>query len=318
MAIKEIPTNFRVYYKSMKDTIKPKYKKAVDDYEQGLVDIKALCEDIKLRISFYKETYNIDLLSYKEFNSNSYINGEFYDAAKSLFLNKKKNYLATNPAYTLYKLARKQKELHELKHQIDVWEKMLDLTLDEYNKVLQSFYNEVHKRLIIDGYGYVLESPIGWICINRCKVVQGARKKLNFQETKKNKEKLLAEGKRLWNKEEAEYARSIGADYNGVDYRVYLDSEVCYEIPLIGCRLNTGEKYRLTPTFARRHIKGKTNEQLIAECDNDLNKICELPIDLKLKLNLCLQADNILYLNFIRNEAQQSAHTPKANRKNRQ
>ena len=77
------------------------------------------------------------------------------------------------------------------------------------------------------------------------------------------------------------------------------------------------EKYRLTPTFARRHVKGKTNEQLINECNRDLNKICELPVDVKLKLKLCLETDNILYLNFIRNEAQQSAHTPKANRKNR-
>ena len=88
-------------------------------------------------------------------------------------------------------------------------------------------------------------------------------------------------------------------------------------MPLINCRINTGEKYRLTPTFARRHVKGKTNEQLINECDRDLNKICELPIDVKLKLKLCLETDNILYLNFIRNEAQQSAHTPKANRKHR-
>ena len=127
---------------------------------------------------------------------------------------------------------------------------------------------------------------------------------------------MLSEGKRLWNKDEADYAKVVGADYNGVDYRVFLNKDVCYEIPLINCRINGREKYRLTPTFARRHIKGKTNEQLIAECNNDLNKICELPVDIMFKLKLCLETDNILYLNFIRNEAQQSAHTPKANRKN--
>lgn len=317
MAIKEIPTNFRVYYKSMRDAVRPKYEKAVDDYEKGLLEEKALYDDIKLRLVSYKDTYKFDLMSYKEFVDNTYINGEFFDAAKSLFLNKKKNYLATNPAYMIYKLARRQKDIYTLKHQIDMYEKMLDLSLDEYQQVLQAFYTEVHKKLIIDGYGYVFENPIGWTCINRCKVVEGKRKHLDYQATKLNKQKLVAEGKRLWNKDEAEYARSIGADYDGVDYRVYLKSEVCYEMPLIGCRLNTGEKYRLTPTFARRHIKGKTNEQLIAECNHDLNKICELPVDVKLKLKLCLETDNILYLNFIRNEAQQSAHTPKANRKDR-
>ena len=32
MAIKEIPTNFRVYYISMRDAIRPKYENAVDEY----------------------------------------------------------------------------------------------------------------------------------------------------------------------------------------------------------------------------------------------------------------------------------------------
>ena len=317
MAIKEIPTNFRVYYKSMKDAIRPKYEKAVDDYEKGLVEEKALYDEIKLKIETYRTVYKFDLMQIPEFVENKYIDGTFYDSAKELFLNRKKAYIATNPAYNIYKLACKQKELHKLKHQIDVYEKMLDVTLNQYQKILQAFYNEVHKKLIIDGYGYAFESPIGWTCINRCKIVEGKRKRLDYNATKLNKQKLVAEGKRLWNKEEAEYAKSIGADYNGVDYRVYLNGEVCYEMPLINCRLNTGEKYRLTPTFARRHVKGKTNEQLINECNKDLNKICELPIDVKLKLKLCLETDNILYLNFIRNEAQQSAHTPKANRKNR-
>ena len=316
MAIKEIPTNFRVYYKSMRDAIRPKYENAVDEYEKGLVEEKAFYDDIKLRVETYKDVYKFNLMDYKEFVENTYINGDFFDAAKSLFLNKKKDYLATNPAYNVYKLARKQKELHEIKHNIDMWEKMLDISLDDYQKILQAFYTEVHKKLIIDGVGYAFEPPIGWTCINRCKIVQGKRRLLDFNATKNNKKKLIEEGKRLWNKEEQEYANLVGADYDGVDYRVFLDKEVCYEMPLINCRLSNGGKYRLTPTFARRHIKGKTEQQLIEECDRDLNKICELPIDIKLKLKLCLETDSILYLNFIRNEAQQSAHTPKANRKN--
>ena len=314
MAIKEIPTNFRVYYKSMRETIRPKYEKAVDDYEKGLVEEKALYDDVKLRLSSYKDTYKFDLMSYKEFADNSYINGEFFEAAKSLFLNKKKNYLATNPAYTIYKLARRQKELFELKHQINIYEKMLDLSLDEYQQVLQAFYTEVHKRLIIDGYGYVFESPIGWTCINRCKIVEGKRKHLDYNATKLNKQKLVAEGKRLWNKDEADYARTIGAEYNGVDYRVYLNEDYCYEFALINCRVTKGEKCRFEPCARRKNVKGRTNAQLIADCDNDVNKICELPLDIRRKLYLCLESDNILYLNFIRNEAQQSYHTPKANR----
>lgn len=318
MGIKETPTNFRVYYKTMQTSIRPKYEEAVDKYENLIAELKAFHEERMKYADDYKSRYKFDFNDYPEIINNTYIDGTFYNDAKGLFINKKDNYKATSSLYKLFALARKQKEVHELQHQIHIWEQMLDLTVDEYKNILESFYTEVHKKLIIDGCGYVFENPIGWICINRCKVVQGRRKLLDFQATKANKERLLAEGKRLWNKEEAAYAASIGAEYKGVDYRVYKNEEVCYEIPLINCRVNKGEKLRFEPASRRRYTIGKTDDEMIEECNNDLNKICELPLDIRRKLKLCLKTDNILYLNFIRNEAQQSAHTPKTNRKNRQ
>ena len=315
MAIKEVAVSYRSYYKTMRNSIRPKYEKAVANYEQKLVDEKAFYNSIKLRIETYKTVYKIDLMQIPEFVENKYIDGLFYDNAKELFLNRKKAYIATNPTYNLYKLARLQKELHELKHQIDIWEKMLDLTMEEYRSVLKAFYDEVHKKMIIDGCGYAFEQPLGWVCINRCKIITN-RKKLDWQGTKRNKEKLLAEGKRLWNKEEAEYAALIGADYNGVDYRVYLDAEYVYEFPVIGCRL-TRDSYRFYIPQSSRHSREHTEEEFIELCNKDKEKICELNTDLKYKLKLCLKVDDLLYLNFIRNEAQQSAHTPKANRKSR-
>lgn len=316
MGIKETPTNFRTYYKTMHNSIRPKYEKEVYNYEKLLIEEKALHSEVMGFADNYKKTYGFDFKEYPELINNEYADGVFYDHAKGLFINKKNNYKATSSLYKLYKLAKQQKELYNMKHQIHIWEQMLDLTLDQYKQVLESFYTEVHKKLIIDGVGYVFENPIGWICINRCKIVQGKRKMLDFQATKRNKERLLAEGKRLWNKEEAEYAASIGAEYKGVDYRIYKNEEFCYEIPLINCRVTKGEKLRLEPTARRHYTLGKTDDGMIAECNNDLNKICELPLDIPRKLKLCLKTDNILYLNFIRNEAQQSAHTPKANRKN--
>lgn len=318
MAIKEIPTNFRVYYKSMRDTIKPKYEDAVEEYDKKRIEEKALYDEIKLRADYYKTNYNFNVYDYEEFSNNTYKLGLFYNAAKNLFLNRKQKYIADSSSYDVYKLARKQKELHSLEADINKYKAMLDLSLKDYCEVLRSFYNEVHKAMIINGYGYAFENPLGWICINRCKIVNGKRKRLNFDATRKNKEKLISEGKRLWNKDEADYARLVGADYDGVDYRVYMNEEICYEIPLIGCRVSTTDKYRLTTNFSRRYTKGKTNKDLIEECSGDLNKICELPVDIRLKLALCLEVDDILYLNFIRNEAQQSAKTPEANRKNRQ
>ena len=316
MGIKETPTNFRTYYKTMRDSVRPKYEKAVEDYEKLYVEEKALYEDIKSKAQVYKANYKFNVNDYPEFINNEYSTGTFYDAAKGLFMNKKNNYAATNPLYKLYKLSRQQKDLSVLHAEKLKYEKMLDLSLDEYSKVLESFYNEVHKKMILEGKGYVFEGNIGWLCINRCHVRTGKRTVLDYKATKENKARLLAEGKRLWNKEEAEYYQRLGREYDGVDYRVYRNNEYCYEIVLLGCRLGVGDKLRFEAAARRRYTVGNTDEKMIAQCNRDKNKICELPLDIRRKLYLCLQVDDLLYLNFIRNEAQQSAHTPKANRKN--
>ena len=317
MAIKETPTNFRCYYKKMRASITEKYNKLVDEYGTTYVREKKLYEELIKKIDKYKVNHDIDLRSYKEFVENEYIDGTFYDDVKGLFINKKNNYKVIQPLYSLYKLAKMQKELHENHKTRRLYSKMLSLNLKQYAKVLETFYNEVHKKLIIEGCGYMFEDNIGWLCINRCKVVQGNRKLLDFQATKRNKEKLLAEGKRLWNKDEYEYAKSLGLDYDGVDYRKYVEAEYCYEFALLDTKLKLDDKIRFEPCARRSHIEGRTDEQVIADCDNDLNKICELQIDVKRKLNLCIKTNDLLYLNFIRNESQQSAHTPKANRKSR-
>ena len=313
MGIKETPTNFRTYYKTMRDSIRPKYEKAVEEYDKLSVEETNLYKEVFSKKEIYNVDYKFNLDDYEEFTKNEYIDGTFYNHAKGLFVNKKNNYTATTILYKLYKLAREQKELHEQHHNIINYEQMLDLSLSEYSQILEAFYIEVHKKMILEGYGYVMENPLGWICINRCKI-KTKRKVLDFAATKENKKKLLAEGKRLWNKDEADYARTIGVEYNGVDYRVYLNEDYCYEFALINCRVTKGEKCRFEPCARRKNVKGRTNAQIIADCDNDVNKICELPLDIRRKLYLCLESDNILYLNFIRNEAQQSYHTPKANR----
>ena len=73
MSIKEIPTNFRVYYKSMMDTIRPKYEKEVERYEALIVEEKALYDEVKSIMDAIKANYNFDVMKYKEFVDNKYI-----------------------------------------------------------------------------------------------------------------------------------------------------------------------------------------------------------------------------------------------------
>ena len=60
MAIKEIPTNFRVYYTAMRKATKPKYEEGVEKYENLLKEEKALYDEvvkvklINIKILFFK------------------------------------------------------------------------------------------------------------------------------------------------------------------------------------------------------------------------------------------------------------------------
>jgi hypothetical protein len=193
---------------------------------------------------------------------------------------------------------------------------MLNLNGKEYNDICRVFYNEVARRLILYGEGYALEGNLGWLCINRCKLVN-ARPKLDFAKTKQRKQELLNEGKRLWNKEEKEWCDANGLDYDGVDYRVYKKDEYCYEIPLIECTITNGKSYRFEHTDYRgAPVRGKSNNDLAKECAT-LEDVFKLPLDIKAKLSICELKDKTLYLNFIRNENQKPLIYREANRKDR-
>ena len=103
MGIKEVSVSYRSYLKTMRDSDRPKYEGAVRLDEKKLVEEKALYNDIKERVETYKSPYNINLMDYDAFTENSYKTGIFYDACKTSFINRKKNYVATSHSYALYK-----------------------------------------------------------------------------------------------------------------------------------------------------------------------------------------------------------------------
>ena len=72
MGIKEVSVSYRSYFKTMRDSVRPKYEEAVALYEKKLVEEKALYNDIKERVETYKSTYKINLMDYDEFVENSY------------------------------------------------------------------------------------------------------------------------------------------------------------------------------------------------------------------------------------------------------
>lgn len=315
MSIKETAIGFRTYYKNIIIASNNKLEILHSEYNIVLEKEQVLYTNIKNHIEEYKTNFNINLLSYKDFINNSYSYGDFYKVAKGAFTNRSNNYTLVSDLYDLYNLALEQKQLAKLKHDINLYTKIAKLSLRDYTNILRQYYTEVHKKLILEGAGYSFGNNLGWITINRCIIRKQRRKRLNFAATKKREQELKEAGKRIYNKEEAEWCNKNGIEYIAEDKRVYLNNEYCYEIPLIGCTLPNGKKIKLDITdYRHSSIRGKTNKDLQQICNNDVNKICELSIDLKTKLSICDNIDKTLYIKFIKNENQEPAFTRKINR----
>lgn len=318
MAIKEVPVDIKAYYKSMHNAFTLKRDEAIETLNKITLQVKALHADALSNREVYNNEFKVDLLKYPEFVDNEYKTGTFIKLAKGLFINRSNNYTLVSDLFNLYNLAKLQKQIYDINVDLVKYEKLIALPYKEYVRIMKVFATEIHKQLILNGNGYAFGKGIGWICVNRC-IIKNPRPKLDFAATKKRKAELLAEGKRLYNKEEEDWCKRNGIEYTGIDYRVYMNKEHCYEIPLLHCTLPNAGKLQFVITDSRpTEYRGKTNEELIQACNSDTTKICELGVDLKTKLNICDSIDKILYTKFIRNENQEPSTTPKTNRKNRQ
>ena len=302
--IKPMPVHIREYYKAMKDAYTQKKDEALREREELISEIEVLQQDIENRHEDYLK-YNINLSKYPEFINNEYIDGHFYRMAKGAYLNKQNDYELTAELHNLLKLAEKQYRIYELKVQLELFNKILSIKTNEYVRYMREYFNVVHKKMILEGYAYHFGNNIGDVLINRVKYTSN-RKAIDYKATKAKKAEILAKGGRLYNKEEAEWCEKNGIEYKAEDGRVYLESEYYYEIFMCNKRFPEAHSFEFTPQDYRAvELRGKSNKQLIEECDNP-EKICELPIDMKSKIHMCVEVDKMLYTNFIRNEGQTS------------
>ena len=315
MGIKETPTNFRVYYTCMKEYYNKRKDIANESIDTLTSEIVRLKSDILAKEQAYKEEYDIVLSDYQEFVDNEYIDGTFHKIAQNYYI---KSDNIEQDLWNLYNLAKKQRTIYYLRKDVEFYDKLTSLTIRQYTEILRTYYTEVQRQMILKGAGYVFEGSLGWICINRCKIDK-QRTHIDFSKTKKKKAEIVANGGKLYNKEEAEWCKTHGIEYNGQDGRVFLRNEYCYEIPLLDCHIPHGSKIRFVSADYRGNtLRGKTNQDLLEEADYNTEYICKLPLDIRTKLNLCIEADKTLYAKFIRNENQKPINASKASWKNRQ
>ena len=303
--IKPMPVHIREYYKAMKEAYTQKKDEALREREELISEVEVLQQDIENKHEDYLK-YKINLSEYPEFLNNEYEDGSFLKMCKGAYLNRENDYTLTAELHSLLKLAEKQYRIYELKSQLELFTKILSMKTNEYVRYMREYFNVVHKKMILEGCAYHFGNNIGDVLINRVKYTSN-RKAIDYKATKVKKAEILAKGGRLYNKEEAEWCEKNGIEYKAEDGRVYLDNEYYYEVFMCNKRFPGAQSFEFTPQDYRAvELRGKSNKQLIEECDNNLEKICELPIDMKSKLHMCVEVDKMLYTNFIRNEGQTS------------
>ena len=92
MAIKEIPTNFRVYYKLFIEDNKQKLEDAFKQKEDLEESVRIKHTNVSAWKDVYEKEFGIKLDTYPEFENNKYHTGRFYRVAKGLLINKENNY----------------------------------------------------------------------------------------------------------------------------------------------------------------------------------------------------------------------------------
>ena len=224
VAIKDKPTGLHDYYLNVRD----EYNRIK---EVANLENDKLIEEIKLKrddVLPYVNSFKLPIIDYPEFQQNKYINGRLINAAIGLYTDRRNDGEMKGRCFKLLSLAKAQEKYYNNVQAIRKAEKILALTYRQYCNILRTFYYEVHKQMILNGYGYVLEGCFGWICFNRV-IINGEVKMIDFAATNKKKKELIAKGLKPYNEKEAKWCKDNHIPYDGVDYKVYKNDECWYE-----------------------------------------------------------------------------------------
>ena len=120
--------------------------------------------------------YGFDIKKYKEFIDNKYIDGELLKDAKILVSNDENNSKNRFALIVLLRYANSLTNIHNINKTISINEKIANLSLKEYTAIVNKYYTEVQKELILKGATYHLPYKLGYIFINRFKITSTKRK----------------------------------------------------------------------------------------------------------------------------------------------
>lgn len=193
------------------------------------------------------------------------------------------------------------------------------ISFKEYMSYVKRYYFQVQKELIA-GRGYSYGRRMGRIYIHRGRNPIGDKYKgkIDYTATRNKKNEIIAKGLRPYDKLEHEYAIKQGVEYDGIDYRVYLNNPYYYDLCWAGCILPNSSIMRLkrlkyTGKIIRKN--GATMEDVARELTVEEIEISEL--DLMYKVNAITTKEPHLGFRYQRHNEQEIYNYRKGIRKSR-
>lgn len=191
----------------------------------------------------------------------------------------------------------------------DVLKKRKLITREQYKKYCYLFFGEIGRQ-VLRGKIYKFEKKIGCLIIERVKRTESHitadgkvikhRKRINFVETRKNKEELIIKGLTPYNKKKHLEAIAKGEEYDGVKYISYNNSDWSCRVIMIDGAVKNRTVFKFCGINNHMNV---TNAELLAKC-HSVEDIINLDTDINNRVSLISKFDPSYTQKYIRNNEQ--------------
>lgn len=281
----------------------------ISKYREQLVLIKEKLsvqyETITNYYDFYKNNYDINLNDYSEYSNKNYNPSNTLYVKINKFINIEEDAVNRNKLHQITKYCNLLRNKYDTLNLINLTNERKKLSFSKYREIVFNYYNKVHK-CVLEGNGYKFNYGIGIFCINRWKVNQKAiRPRIDYNETRLRKQELIAQGKKIYNENQAAWYEARGIPYDGIDYRVFKTETHTYEMTFIKSNIlsKSAIQFKHAEYINIKH-RGKSYTQMADICKT-FDDIINFQVDIKYKLNMMLYKYPNTYMNFIRNAEQE-------------
>lgn len=197
-----------------------------------------------------------------------------------------------------------QKEIKQLERQIQLLNDKLEF-FNRYKELSDNVFrfiiakcNEYYEQLLLNGGTVHLGYNIGYMRVD----IKNVANRINWDESKKQRERLIAEGKEPFSKENYEKALKAGEPYNGVFWYVMYENETQ---PYINWYSNTlklpnRDGYSFEPR--RFNLTDSKNSELVKK--HTPEEIMKLDIGIVNKLHMLTVSNKMQFLKYIGNDIQ--------------